>query len=370
MSALPTVRTSPTGDEAAVDGEPVGQPVVDRLRRHEVHRGRRGRGGRRPEHRPRQHRLRRRNGRVGVAHRGPRDHAALDHRVRSDPEEGRLPQHQVGKLADLDRADLVVEAVRDRRADGVFRDVAAGPVVVRCAVALECAAAALHHVRGLPGAHHHLADAAHGLGVAADHRDGADVVQQILGGDGGRPDATLGEREILWDAGVQVMTHHQHVEVLVEGVDGVRPGRVRRTRQHIGLGGDGDDVRCVPAARALGVVGVDGAAADRAQRVLDETHLVEGVGVDVHLHAGRVGDRQARVDGCRGGAPVLVKLETRCAAAQLLPHRLGADGVALAEQRDVQRPGVQRLEHAGQMPGSRGHGGRLAALGRARCRRR
>ncbi len=119
-----------TGDQPAVDREPVGQAVLDRLRGDEVHRGRRGRGGRGTEHRPRQHRLRRGDRGVGVAHRGPGDHAALEHRVRAHPEEGRLPQHQVGELADLDRTDLVVEAVRDRRADGVLRDVAADPVVV------------------------------------------------------------------------------------------------------------------------------------------------------------------------------------------------------------------------------------------------
>ena len=63
--------------------------------------------------------------------------------------------------------------------------------------------------------------------------------------------------------------------------------------------------------------------------------------MDVHLHTGCLGDVEARVDRRGRGAPVLVKFESGCAAAQLFPHRLGADGVALAEQRDVQRPGVQ-----------------------------
>src|SRR6267154_2755887 len=43
--------------------------------------------------------------------------------------------------------------------------------------------ALLHHVCGLPGAQHHLAGPAHRLRVAADHRDRADVVQQVLCGD-------------------------------------------------------------------------------------------------------------------------------------------------------------------------------------------
>ena len=50
--------------------------------------------------------------------------------VRPHAEERRVPQHQVGQLARLDRADLGVEAVRDRRADRVLGDVAPGPQVV------------------------------------------------------------------------------------------------------------------------------------------------------------------------------------------------------------------------------------------------
>ena len=182
------------------------------------------------------------------------------------PKNARIPQHQVGQLADLDRADLVVEAVGDRRADRVLRDVAAGPVVVGGAVAGQRAAPPLHHVRGLPGAHDDLADAAHRLRVAADDRDRADVVQHVLGGDGRRPDAALGERQVLGHRRVEVVADHQHVEVLGERVDGVRAGRVGRRRQHVGLRGDRDDVGRVAAARALGVVRVDRAAGDGGER--------------------------------------------------------------------------------------------------------
>ncbi len=123
--------------------------------------------------------------------------------------------------------------------------------------------------------------------------------KQILGGDGRRPDAAFGEREILGHRRVEVMADHQHVEVLVERVDGVRPRRVGGTRQHVGMGGDRDDVGRVPAAGALGVIRVDRPPFDGGEGVLDEAHLVEGVGVDVHLDAGLVGDGEARVD-CRG----------------------------------------------------------------------
>ena len=59
-----------------------------------------------PNIEPRDHRLRRRNRRVAVAHHRAGDEAALDDQLRLDAEERRLPQHEVGELADLDRADL------------------------------------------------------------------------------------------------------------------------------------------------------------------------------------------------------------------------------------------------------------------------
>ncbi len=222
-------------DQAAVDRDPVGEAVVDRGRGDERDARRGGHRAVRAEHRPRQHRLRGRDRGVRVAHRAPGDRAALDHQVRPHAEEGRLPQHQVGQLAGLDRADLGVDALRDRRADRVLGDVAPGAQVVGRAVARQRTAACLHHVRGLPGAQHHLADPAHRLRVGADDGDRAEVVQQVLGGHRGRSDPALRERQVLRHGRVQVVADHQHVEVLGERVAGVRPGRVGRGRQHVGV---------------------------------------------------------------------------------------------------------------------------------------
>ena len=67
-------------------------------------------------------RLRGGNGAVGVAH-DAHDHlAALDHHFRLHPKERRFPDHQVGKLALLDAANIVGDAVRNGRVDGVFRN--------------------------------------------------------------------------------------------------------------------------------------------------------------------------------------------------------------------------------------------------------
>ena len=121
-----------------------------------------------------------------------------------------------------------------------------------------------------------------------------------------------------------------------------------------GCAGHRDDVRRVPAARALGVVRVDAPPGDRGERVLHVAGLVQRVGVDRHLHAGLVGHPQAGVD--RGGrrAPVLVQLEPADPGLDLLVQRVDADGVALAEQRDVERRRVERLQHPRDVPGDPG----------------
>ena len=105
-------------------------------------------------------------------------------------------------------------------------------------------------------------------------------------------DAALGEGDILRNRRIEVMAHHRHVEMLVEGVDRVGIGRIGRRRQAIRLAGDADDVRRMAAAGALGVVHVDGAAADRGKRILEEAALIQRVGMDLDLKVELVGDRR------------------------------------------------------------------------------
>ncbi len=61
-------------------------------------------------------------------------------------------------------------------------------------------------------------------------RERAQVVQDVLGGDGLAADARFGEGHVLGDARVEVVADHQHVQVLVDRVDRVGPGRVGATR--------------------------------------------------------------------------------------------------------------------------------------------
>ena len=50
----------------------------------------------------------------------------------------------------------------------------------------------------------------------------AEIVQDVLGRDGLPADAAFGEGDILGDRRIEVMAHHQHVEMLVERVDACR----------------------------------------------------------------------------------------------------------------------------------------------------
>ena len=117
----------------------------------------------------------------------------------------------------------------DGGVDRVLGDVALDAVVVvPVAVLGQRPALHLHLVRRLPGAADHLAHPTHRLGVRGDHGEGAEIVQDVFGGDGLAPDARLREGDVFGNGRIKVMAHHEHVEVLVDRVDGVRPGGVRR----------------------------------------------------------------------------------------------------------------------------------------------
>ena len=129
--------------------------------------------------------------------------------------------------------------------------------------------------------------------------------------------------------------------------------------------GDLDDVRRVAAAGAFGVEGVNGAALECLYRVLDETGFVERVGVDHHLHVVIVGDRKAAIDRRRRRAPVFVQLERAGAGLDHFLERGRPRGIALAGEAEIHRKIVGRLDHAGDVPGTRRASGGERAVRRA-----
>lgn len=334
LDGFDALRQAITTDDARIDA-----PLADE--------GYAGLGDERSEHRSAPDRFDGRDAGVGVAHHGLGDHAALEDQLGLGAERRGPPEDQVRDLADLDAADEVTHALGDGGVDRVLAHVPFDPEVVgpRPLVLRQGTPLSLVLVGGVPGPHDHLAAPAHGLGVAGHHADGAQVVQDVLGRDGLGPDAGLGEGHVLGDVLGQVVADHQHVEVFVQGVPRVRAGRVGRRGQHVLVLDHLDDVRGVTPARTLGVVRVDGPALERRDRGLDEPGLVEGVGVDQALDVVLVAHAQARVDGGRGRAPILVQLQPARPGLAGLAECHGRTVVPLARDAVVHGEAVDRLEH-------------------------
>ena len=174
----------------------------------------------------------------------------------------------------------MADAVGNRGVDGELGHIAFdAAVVVSVAVAHQTirakggqfAALLFHFVRGLPAAHDDLAHTAHGLRVRREHADRTEVVQDVFGSDGFFADAALSKRQIFGDGRIQVVAHHQHVHVFVQGVDGVGACGVGGGGQHIGLAHHFQNVRCMAATRALGMESVDGAPLECGHRVFHKT---------------------------------------------------------------------------------------------------
>ena len=98
------------------------------------------------------------------------------------------------------------------------------------------------------------------------------------------------------------------------------------------LADEAQQVRGVAAAGALDVVGVDGPAGDRGDRVLELARLVEAVGVERHRDVVGVGERSAR-SMSSGYAP-------------LSSWTLKPDGARLDERIEVSLVGSSRARPA------------------------
>ena len=86
-----------------------------------------------------------------------------------------------------------------------------------------------------------------------------------------------------------MVADHQHVEVFLERVGGVRPGGVGAAGQHVGFAADFDDVRGMSTTCALGMEGVNRSPLDGGNRVFNETGFVQRVGVNADLHIHPIG---------------------------------------------------------------------------------
>ena len=143
-------------------------------------------------------------------------------------------------------------------------------------------------------------------------------MQHIFGSDCFPANAGFGKGHVFGDIRIEVVANHQHVEMLVDSVDGIGQRRICGGGQNIRMRAGGDDIRRMAAARAFGVKGMNGAIANCRQRIFNETGLIERIAVQRDLDVHLVGHGQRAVDSGRRGAPVFMDFQANCARADLL----------------------------------------------------
>src|SRR5580704_10787373 len=107
--------------------------------------------------------------------------------------------------------------------------------------------------------------------------------------------------------------------------------------------------------------GVNVAAFERGNRVLDKTRLVERVGVDRNSNVQLLGDAEAGVDCRRGRSPILVKFQSAGAGLDHLDQRARVRSIAFAEKPEIYRQPFRCLQYPAQMPRARRAGRRRGA---------
>ncbi len=259
---------------------------------------------------------------------------------------------------------MLFQSVGDGRANGIFGHIAARPVIVCQRIAWQRPTQLLHSVCRLPGPHDDLTDTAHRLRIGRHDRECANIMQHIFSGDRASPYAAFGKGKIIGDLGIQMVRHHNHVQMLIHRIAGKRTGRVGRGRQHIGFPGNPDNIGRVPAAGAFGVERMERAAGNGLEHVLDKPSLVKGIGVDRNLDTGCVCDLKRSVNNRRRSAPVFMDFEASHARTQLLPQGLMRHRIAAPQKKDIHGPRLKPFEHALHPPGTRRGQRRFGSFGR------
>jgi len=92
-------------------------------------------------------------------------------------------------------------SLRHRRIDRVLADIPLHPEVIRACTFIFGQCASLHFilVGRVPGADDDFAASTHGLRVGGHHADGAEVVEDVLCGDGLGADARFGKGDVFGD---------------------------------------------------------------------------------------------------------------------------------------------------------------------------
>ena len=206
--------------------------------------------------------------RVPVARRAPGGDPALQHELGPHAGELRPPQHRVGELADLERADVPREPVGDRRVDRHLGEMAqharvvAGPVLGAADAPSSRRRSA---ARGGRPRRRGPCPASRDDSIAITPRSCSTPSAAIVS----RPHALAQRGPVARAAaGREHVDGGDHREVLGLGAGAERHRRRGRRGQHAVAAGEREQVGRVPAAAALDVERVDRPAAERGERVV------------------------------------------------------------------------------------------------------
>jgi len=175
----------------------------------------------------------------------------------------------------------MADTVSDCGVDGVFRNVAFdSAVIVSSRIVTQRSALGFHFY----GRFAKCAGSLRQFGPSLASRspssrslpDRADIFRR----DGFASNSRFGKSNVLGDRRIEVMTNHKHVEVLIQCVHRVGPGRISRGGQNIWLSTYFDDVRSVPATGPFGMISVDRAIFKCCDGIFDETGFVQGIGME------------------------------------------------------------------------------------------
>src|SRR5260370_24123090 len=190
-------------------------------------------------------------------------------------------------------------------------------------------------------------------------------MQNILGRDCFFADTALGECDIFSNSRIEVMGDHHHIEGLIKRVYSVWPRWSRRRWNDVWLAAHFEDVRGVPASRPFRVKRVNRSSLEGCDCILDETALVQRIGVDENLHIHVIRNREAAIDGGGCRTPVFMKLEAACPGLDLVNETPCRARVALSEEAEIPWVGLGGLVPPFDMPRTLGAGGVLAPLPRS-----
>ena len=312
------------------------------------------------------HRLRCGDGGIGVAHQRHRNRTALQHHIGLHAKEGRRPHHQIGDLAHFDAADMIGHALRNRRIDGIFGDIALGARIIIVSLFFRQAPALhLHLMRGLPGADDHLPHAAHRLTIGRHHADGADIMQDVFRRDSFLADAAFGKGNIFRNARIKMMADHEHIQMLIHRVHRIGHGGVGGRRQHARFTDQAQNIRRMAATRTFGMEGLNGAAANGLDGFLNKTAFIQRVGMDGDLNIHLIRDRKAGINRLRCGAPILMQFQAAGACPDLFFQTRRQRSIPLAEEAKIHRKTLGGLQHALHMPRPGRTGGGECAMRRS-----